>query len=167
LTVIAASMSDAVPSVGGWVFDQAMAGWDAVLLTADHADARAAQILGARARGLEAALADTAPGAGSSAVAVHAGLYGGDPRVRRMVLDLLRAGRAEVRFWGDLRPAELEGMARPERHLLSSAAEAFKAQAIAVLPAPEPAAGADPFGLSRAVEMFRRARLRGRDLVTA
>jgi hypothetical protein len=164
--VLALSMREAVPSAGGWVFDQTMVGWDAVLLTADFTNARAATILGARACSLEAALADAAPSAGLGAVAVHAELYRRDPRVRRMVLDLLRAGQGEVRFWGVPRPAEIDGLAQ-ERHLLSSAAQAFKTEAIAALPAPAPVAGRDPIALTQAAETFHRARLRGRNLVTA
>jgi hypothetical protein len=165
LAVIAASMGEAVLSVGGWVFDQTLGGWDAVILTADHANVRAALILGARACSLEAALADTTPNAGLKTVAVQAELYGRDPRVRRMVLDLLHASQAEVRFWGDLPLTELEGTARPERHLPSLAAQAFKAQAITALPVlSAPAAGA---GLSQGAETFCRARMLGRALVTA
>jgi hypothetical protein len=161
-------MAEAVLSVGGWVFDQVLVGWDAMVLTADHTNARAALILGARACSLEAAFAGAAPSARLAAVAVQADLYGRDARVRRMVLELVQTSQAEVRFWGDPQPAELSGMARPERHRLSSATQAFKAQAIVALPdLPASAAGADPARLSADAEMFCRARLSGRNLVTA
>jgi hypothetical protein len=127
-------MADAVRSAGGWLFDQVMIGWDAMVLTPDHACAGAALILGARACPLETVLACPAPGAGLEGVALHAGLYDRDPRVRKVVLDVLRKGRAEVRFWGHHRSAELQDAALPVRYQLSTAARAFKAQAIAALP---------------------------------
>jgi hypothetical protein len=49
LTVIASSLAEVVRYAGGWLFDQAMAGWDVAVLTADHADPRPLRILGARA----------------------------------------------------------------------------------------------------------------------
>jgi hypothetical protein len=158
LAVIAQSMADAVLAAGGWVFDQVMVGWDAIVLTPDYADAGAALILGARACDLKAVLVSAAPGAGLQGVAVHADLYDHVPRVRRLVLDVLHTGRAEVMFWGQHRSPELDDAAQQSRHQLSTAARAFKAQALAALPAS--VAGVDPARVSQGDEVFFRVQLR-------
>jgi hypothetical protein len=124
-------MAEVVRSAGGWLFDQVMAGWDVTVLTADHADARPASILGARARDLDTMLASPVWGPCLQAIAVRADLYDSDARVRDMVLRALDAGPAEVRLWGEGWPADLDSTADPVRHRLSVAARAFKAQALA------------------------------------
>jgi hypothetical protein len=98
LAAIAPSMDDAVRFAGGWLFDQVMAGWDVAVLTTDDADARPARILGVRTSDLEPVLARPVRGWCPQGVAVQADLYGRDPRLRRLVLEALRDGRAEVRF---------------------------------------------------------------------
>jgi hypothetical protein len=162
-----------VRSAGGWLFDQAMAGWDVTVITADPADPRPAEILGARARDLDILLESVAWGTCLQAVAVQADLYDADPRVRRLVL----ASTAEVRLWGEGWPGELEAVG-PAPHQLSLAARAFKTQALAAAllalppaaagPAlPPPAAGAVPADPCQGTEVFRRARVRRASLVTA
>jgi hypothetical protein len=145
-----------------------MVGWDAMVVTLDNADAGAAMILGARAWSLDAVLSGAAPsagpGSGLGAVALSAGLYDRDPRVRRVVLDLLGTGRAEVRSWGHPRSAELEDAGEPVRYHLSTAARAFKAQALAALPPVLAARG--PARLSPATETFWRVRLRERSVAS-
>ena len=163
-----------VRSAGGWLFDQAMSGWDVTVITADHADPRPASILGARARDLDTVLTSPVWGPCLQAVAVQADLYEDDPRVRRLVLGTLDGNPGEVRLWGERWPEDLDA-AGPVGHQLSVAARAFKAQALAALsilpppaagPAlPPPAAGAaDP---GQATEVFRRAQLRHPSLVPA
>jgi hypothetical protein len=163
-----------VRSAGGWLFDQAMAGWDVTVITADQADPRPAQILGARARDLDTLLASPVWGPCLQAVAVQADLYDADPRVRRLVLGTIDgAGPAEVRLWGEGWPEDLQA-AGPAPHQLSVAARAFKAQALAALqpPAagptlPPPAAGAVPADPGQGTEVFRRVRVQRASLVTA
>jgi hypothetical protein len=145
-------MVEVVRSAGGWLFDQVMAGWDVTVLTSDDSDSRPLQILGARVRDLETTLALPVLGPCLSAVAVRADLYDSDPRVRRMVLTAFDEGLAEIRFWGDLRPEDLDGGADPVRHRLSVAARAFKAQALA--------AAAAPAGPNADIEVFRRGDIR-------
>jgi hypothetical protein len=145
-------MVEVVRSAGGWLFDQVMAGWDVTVITSDHADSRPLQILGARVRDLETTLAMPVLGPCLSAVAVRSDLYDFDARVRRMVLTAFGEGLAEVRFWGDLRPGDLDGRADPVWHRLSVAARAFKAQALAAAAAP-----ADP---NEDIEVFRRGEVR-------
>jgi hypothetical protein len=134
--VVAPSLVEVVRLTGGWLFDQVMAGWDVWVLTADHTDARPLRILGARAVDLDCALSYPVRGPRPEAIAVHADLYRSDPRVRQMVLEALKEGLADVRLWGDRRPAGLDGGAGSVRHRLSVAARAFKAQALAAAAAP-------------------------------
>ena len=147
LAVIAPSVVEAVRFAGGWLFDQVMAGWDVTVLTAGEADARPAQILGARVADLEAILARRVRGSCLQGIVVRAELYASDARVRRMV-DEARESLAEVRLWGEGWPAELDGAAGPVRYQLSVAARAFKAQALAAAAIP-----ADP---AQNTEEFRR-----------
>ncbi len=134
--VVAPSMAEVVRSAGGWLFDQVMAGWDATVLTGDHADPRPLRILGAQAADLESALTADLRGPRPQAIAVDADLYGADARVRRMVPEALEAGAAEVRLWGDRWPMDLDGGGGSVQHRLSVAARAFKAQALAAAAAP-------------------------------
>jgi len=147
LAAIAPSVVEAVRFAGGWLFDQVMAGWDVTVLTAGEADARPAQILGARVADLEAILARRVRGSCLQGIVVRAELYASDARVRRMV-DEARESLAEVRLWGEGWPAELDGAAGPVRYQLSVAARAFKAQALAAAAIP-----ADP---AQNTEEFRR-----------
>jgi hypothetical protein len=157
LTAMAPSLADVVRSAGGWLCDQAMAGWDVTVLTADRADTRPARILGARACDLETVLASPLQGRCLQAIAVQADLYDADPRVCRMVRAVLGTALGEVRVWGEGWPGDLLRPARPVRHRLSAAAWAFKAQALA-------AAGlaAD---CRAATEVFAQAKVRRSHLV--
>jgi hypothetical protein len=146
-------MPEAVRFAGGWLFDRVMAGWDVTVLTADHADPRPLRILGARSADLECVLAQPFRGPQPSAMAVCAGLYRADARVRRMVLWVLAEEQAEVRLWDEGRPGEAGGGELWMPHRLSVAARAFKAQAMeaaALSPGPE-----------GATEFFRRGELVG------
>lgn len=133
--VLAPSTVAAVRYAGGWLFDRVMAGWEATVLVDDRPDTRPLRILGASTTDLESAL--TSPqGPKPQAIAVEAGLYDSDRRVRRIVRDALDHGLTEVRIWGDMCPAELDGAGGPVQHRLSMAARAFKAQALAAAAAP-------------------------------
>jgi hypothetical protein len=155
LAVLAPSVVEVVRSAGGWLFDRAMAGWDVTVVTSDHSDSRPLQILGVRVRDLETTLAMPVLGPCLSAIAVRSDLYDCDARVRRMVLTAFDGGLAEIRFWGDLLPEDLDGTADPVWHRLSVAARAFKAQALA-------AAAAVPADPDEYVEVFRRGGVRWR-----
>lgn len=148
LTVLAPSVLEVVRSAGGWLFDRAMAGWDVTVITSDYSDSRPLRILGASVRDLKTTLTMPVLDTCLSVIAVRSDLYGCDARVRRMVLTAFDEGLAEVRFWGDPRPEDLDGTADPVWHRLSIAARAFKAQALAAAAAP-----ADP---NEYVEVFRR-----------
>jgi len=134
LTAVAASEADVVAHAGGWLFDQALAGWDVTVITADHADPRPLAILGARGRDMAILGAQPAVGACLQAIAVREDLYESDAQVRAMVLTAAAAGGAEVRLWGDSGPAGGDGVVA---HELSLAARAFKARALSALGAVE------------------------------
>ena len=150
LIAIAPSVAEAVRFAGGWLFDQVMAGWDVTVLTCDHGDSRPLRILGARAVDLETVLARPVRGPCLQAIAVRGDLYGTHAGVRQMVLGLGES-LAEIRFWGE-GPEDLHGTAGPVRHRLSTAARAFKAQALAAAAAP-----ADP---DEVAEVFRKGEIR-------
>lgn len=151
LVVVAPVLGDAVRCAGGWLFDQAMAGWDVTVLTAEHADPRPLRILGAHPADLDCALASPVAGPRPHAIAVGAELYRSDARVRRLVRTALDEDASEVRLWGGRWPADLDHRVTAVPHRLSTAARAFKAQALAaVAGTPEPG---DP------TEMFRRSLL--------
>ncbi len=145
-------MVEVVRFAGGWLFDQAMAGWDVTVLTEDHADSRPLRILGVRASDLDAALARPLRGPCLQAIAARADLYDSDVRVRRMVLEALDGSPAEVRLWGDGWPADLGCPVGPVHHRLSVAARAFKAQALA--------AAAAPVDSCEDTEVFQRGEIR-------
>ena len=129
--MVAPGTAAAVRHVGGWLFDRVMAGWDATVLVVGQSDARPLRILGAEVNDLESALACPVAGPRPQAIAVDAGLYGSDGRVRQIVREALDEGATEVRIWGDTWPDDLDCGGGPLEHRLSVAARAFKAQAMA------------------------------------
>ena len=137
LHVVAGGVADVVRFAGGWLFDRAMAGWDVTVLLIDHPDDRPLQILGARTLDLEEALATRESGAGSpprpQALAAAADLFECDQRVRQGVLQALDQGVTEVTLWGETWPSELDDNVGLVQHQLSSAAQIFKAQALAAV----------------------------------
>ena len=137
LDVVAPTVVEAVRAAGGWMFDRVMAGWDVRVLVADGHDERALQILGADSGDLETALEIGPNGQHPHAVAVAADLYGSDARIRDGLRQALDSGQTEVTLWGGTWPADLDrrtvGLVE---HRLSTAARAFKAQALAALDTP-------------------------------
>ena len=131
LDVVAPSVLDAVRFVGGWVYDRVMAGWDVTVLIGDGEDARPLEILGAEVRDLESVLASWEDRPHPQTVAVAADLFDRDARVRQGVLEALEQDATEVTLWGEGLPAELDESVDSVQHRLSSAARAFKAQALA------------------------------------
>ena len=131
LHVVAATVVDVVKFAGGWLFDRAMAGWDVTVLVAEHPDDRPLQILGAQILDLEDALASVETRPRPQALAAAADLFGWDPRVRQGVLQALDHGVTEVTLWGETWPAELDDSVGLVQHRLSTAAQTFKAQALA------------------------------------
>ena len=65
------------------------------------------------------------------ALAVSAELLRADQRVRDEVVHVLKRGLTEVTVWGSQWPAELGRQSDAVNHRVSSAARAFKSQALA------------------------------------
>ncbi len=152
LVVVAPTVVEVVRYVGGWLFDQTMAGWDSTALVSDPADSRPLHILGACAVDLRTAMADSVSQPRPQALAVASSLYTVDPEIRRTVNEILDEGSATVILWGDEFPAEVDGRLTSRQHRLTAAARAFKAQALAAAAISEDTAGP--------AEMFRTSELR-------
>ncbi len=131
LDVVAPTVLDAVRHAGGWVYDRVMAGWDVTVLVGSDEDVRPLEILGAVALDLDSVLESWQQRAHPQTVAVSAGLFDRDERVRSGVLGALDQGATEVTLWGEPLPAELDSSVDSVEHRLSAAARAFKAQALA------------------------------------
>ncbi|ORB85013.1 hypothetical protein B1987_15800 [Mycobacterium kansasii] len=128
LEVVAISAADVVQAAGGWLYDRVMAGWEVTVLLPGAGGARPLRILGARAADLETGLTVIRPGGQS--LAVSAGAFAADDRVRDRVLEALADRSTEVALWGDQCPWGLNRGIGPVRHVLSSAARVFKRQAL-------------------------------------
>jgi hypothetical protein len=143
LDVVAGNVPEVVQFAGGWLVDRVMAGWDVTVFVAAGEDIRPLEILGVDTYDLEAALDEGADRPHPQTVAVAADLLATDERVRRGVLSALEQGTTEVTLWGDHLPEELGTTIGSVHHHLSAAARAFKAQALAVMAAPDAIAVAD------------------------
>jgi hypothetical protein len=137
LDVVAANVPEVVKYAGGWLVDRVMAGWDVTVLIDSTEDLRPLEILGVETQDLESALDMWAERPHPQTVAVAAGLYAADARVREGVLNALEQGMTEVTLWGDCWPEELDASVGTVQHQLSAAARAFKAQALAATDDPE------------------------------
>jgi hypothetical protein len=157
LDVLAGTVDDVVHRAGGWLADRALAGWDVEVLVADPGlDAttvRPLQILGASACSLrDESSSHRRPRA--DAVAVAADLFTADAQIRERVVHAYDKDLLEVIVWGDVIPTELSARFATVEHVLSSAAQAFKAHAMR---AATPFA-THPVGVT---EMFCTGALRG------
>lgn len=127
LDVVALSATDIVPCAGGWLLDRVMAGWDVTAFVVERDDARALRILGVEA--LELDLLLSGPQRHPNALAASAKLFMAEEKVKLGVREALECCLTEVMLWGEHSPSELGGLISVH-HQLSSAARAFKAQAL-------------------------------------
>ncbi|BBX46181.1 hypothetical protein GCM10009641_47680 [Mycobacterium cookii] len=128
--VVAADIADAVTSIGGLIFDRAMAGWDvSVVVDGDHViDDRPVRILGARVTLVPDRLAVLpAP----QMLAVAGDVIVKSEAVRRQVLAAGEDAVTEVLLWGRAHPPSLNCKYIPVRHRPSAAAQVFKSHAMA------------------------------------
>jgi hypothetical protein len=131
LEVRARDVTDVVRSAGGWLFDRALAGWDVTVVLSHGGDVRPLQILGVNTAHQEPD--DPSAPRRARALAVSSAVAATDPQTRDDVLHALKRGLTEVTLWGDSWPVGLESSAESVEHVLSGAARAFKAQALAAL----------------------------------
>ena len=135
LHVVATNIADLVTSIGGLIFDRAMAGWNVtVAVDGDRGgaiDDRPIRILGAR-------VATTAAGpdcAGSPSrphvLAVATDVFVANEHVRRLVLAARKGNATDVLLWGRRHPPKLNCRFVPVRHRPSAAAHVFKSHAMA------------------------------------
>ena len=137
VAVIGRDAAEVVRFSGGWMFDQALAGWDVNVLTLDDGNLRPLRILGASTHDLAPLLAPgVAVGQCLHSVVVPADLYHAEEGVRRIARNAMESGSAELLLW-DREQSPDRGLVSqsagpvPVRHRLSIAARAFKAQALA------------------------------------
>jgi hypothetical protein len=128
LDVIAASAGDVVHSVGGWLYDRAMAGWEVSVLLPQRCDSRSLRILGVRTMDLESGL--EREGSATHSLAVSAEVFAADDRIRETVLKALNHRLTEVALWGEGWPLNVNRSMTPVQHVLSSAARTFKGHAL-------------------------------------
>jgi hypothetical protein len=144
--VLASSATRVVQYAGGWMFDLATAGSDVAVHIVESADTRPLLILGARPFELDRSLPPREWLPRPDILAVDAALYGSDAWVRHRTHEAVD-NLAEVRLWGEQCPA-LDQATVSTSHVLSLAARAFKAEAVAAV--------AGPLDTMDGTEMFHR-----------
>ena len=131
LHVVATNVADVVTSIGGLIFDRAMAGWDVTVAVDGNADDRAIRILGGRV----ATLAAGPDGAGSAprpqVLAVATDVFVANEPLRRQVLAARKSNAVDVLLWGRRQPPNLNCRFVPGRHRPSADAQVFKSHALA------------------------------------
>lgn len=130
LDVVASDVADVVFSVGGWLFDRVMAGWDVNVLVADPCDVRPLQILGVRALSFDSEFESIETGQLPRPLAVATDVLASDARVRETVVMAVERGLGEVTLWGNTSPTAFGHGVDSVQHRLSAAALAFKSHAL-------------------------------------
>jgi hypothetical protein len=124
--------------VGGWLFDQVMAGWDAEVAVPGLRASRSLQILGVGTLDLDLLLDGSVDGRGcAGALAVDAGLYEEDPRVQEWVHRARERASAVVTFWGEGLLDDCGEEIGGDPYRLTLAAQAFKRHALSAAVAEE------------------------------
>jgi hypothetical protein len=157
LVVIATGMGEVVEAAGGFLCDQARAGWDVSVAmlpgiatgSVEPCDPRPLSILGIAARepvtDWTSAIRHLPPGA---ALAVDADLLARDAAVRDEIAEVAARGLTELTVWGRPPAAEIGRALEPMAHALSAAALAFKSRALL-------AAGVDAGALAPTETLYR------------
>jgi hypothetical protein len=129
IAVFAPNVPDLVTAAGGWLYDQAAAGWRVTVHAADVADHRPLTILGAEVVNSQAPMANEPDNSSPQIIAFAAESYRRDAWVRQSVQEMPNNGITHIMMWGDTPPAETKRLLNPVEHRLSIAARAFKAHA--------------------------------------
>lgn len=130
-------MVDTVRNVGGWLYDQVLAGWEVTVLAREHQDIRPLEILGARVIDLDSVLG-TEHGMVPEALVASAELYSSDERIRAGLDRLLDRGSTKFSMWGDELPAEIDARFSASEYCMSRAAQVFKRHALVAAAVREP-----------------------------
>jgi hypothetical protein len=131
LNVVAASPADVVCSVGGWLYDRVLAGWEVNVLLPQRCDTRPLQILGMRVADLDSHIPPASSGCVARGLAVSGEMFASDQRIRHEVLRALDRWMTEVTLWHDDWPLSIGHRTTTVQHVLSAAARAFKRHALA------------------------------------
>ena len=131
--VVAGNIADVVMSIGGLIFDRAMAGWDVSVVLGDSgraSDDRPVRILGARLgewmSNRDAAQALPRP----HLFAVAGDVMVTSDAVRRHVAALAGDSGTDVLLWGRQHPTTFPRALVAARHQPSAAAQVFKSHAL-------------------------------------
>jgi hypothetical protein len=134
LHVVATNVADVVRSVGGLIFDRAMAGWDVTVEVERNVgrDAdRPIRILGGRVATRVAGPEGAGCAPRPHLLAVATDVFVSNEPVRRRVLAARNGNATDVLLWGRRHPPALNCRLMPVRHLPSAAAQVFKSHALA------------------------------------
>lgn len=136
MELMALDVADAVRHAGGWMFDRVASGWTVIVILPKCSDPRSLRILGVQVVAPEDALVIDECGP-PAVIATRAELHRDDKRIRRRVDDAVERRHSEVVIWAgqEYQPDSVPNL-RVVHHRLSSAARAFKAQALIALGAP-------------------------------
>ena len=125
MTVVAASVTDVVASVGGLLFDRRSAGWDVTVLLTENVNLRPLAILGVGV--LQAAEEmDWAEQFNVAAVALALNHFTTDDDIKTRVLKVAKSGLTEVTMWGNGSPLGVKTPIQAVVYRMSGAALAFK-----------------------------------------
>jgi hypothetical protein len=128
--VIGIEVAGLVGSVGGWMCNMALAGWQVHVATVQDEDPRPLHILAGRPQDAETVL-DWLAHNPPAVVAVSADLLADNATVRKLVLDAI--GPVAIVVWGQGAVRELDTALAPVRYRPSGAAKAFKRYAWAAI----------------------------------
>jgi hypothetical protein len=135
LHVVATNVADLVTSIGGLIFDRAMAGWDVTVAVDGDSrgtlDDRPIRILGARVATTAAGPDCTGNPSRPQVLAVATDVFVANEPVRRLALAARKGNATDVLLWGRRQPPNLNCGFVPVRHRPSAAAHVFKSHALA------------------------------------
>ncbi len=138
LDVLAPNVDEVVRHAGGWLFDQARAGWKVtVLLIDDDRDLLPLHMLGLTPLDLRWSLGAVQRRPRPRGLALPAAMYGLNRWVRVAVKDGLASGSTDITLWGDPPPAELQRRFDAQDYRPSTVARAFKGHAMGGTVGPE------------------------------
>lgn len=131
LDVAAANVTDAVRAAGGLLCDRAMAGWDVrVYLASPNECGRALEILGAECFSLERGLTVIQGQAPTSTLVVAVDLFADNPQIRRHAAKAGHRKYRDVLLWGVASQECAIQPLTPVEYRMTSAARAFKTEAM-------------------------------------